>query len=183
MTDEEALRAAALGEGGAFDVVFERHAAPAYRYAASFLRDAAAAEDAVQEAFFKLFAHARNGGFDPRRGTARGLLYRMVRNACVDRVRGKSPVTIPLENLPDADAARADAGAARLDVEAALERLPASHRAAILLRAEGGLSYAEISSALGASVAQVKTWIFRGRREMARALGLEPRMEVARDGM
>jgi RNA polymerase sigma-70 factor (ECF subfamily) len=183
MSDEEALRAAALGEGGAFEVVFDRYASPAYRYASSLLGDAAAAEDAVQEAFFKLFAHARNGGFDPRRGSARGLLYRMVRNACVDRFRGKGPATVSLEVAHAVPSAPEDGAAARLDVEAALVRLPEQQRSALLLRAEGGLSYAEISSALGASVAQVKTWIFRGRREMAQALGLEPRMEVVRDGM
>ncbi|HET6204159.1 MAG TPA: RNA polymerase sigma factor [Planctomycetota bacterium] len=169
IADEDALRAVASGDSDAFGVVFERLAAPAYRYARRLLGDPAGAEDAVQESFVRLFAAARKGGFDPRRGTARGLLFHMVRNACVDRVRERAREGPGGEGLPLAPSPAAAADL-REAIETHLASIPERQRSALLLRADAGLSYAEIAAALDASLAQVKSWIFRARRALAERL-------------
>ncbi len=175
MTDEDALRAVASGDSQAFAVVFDRLAAPAFRYARRLLGDPAGAEDAVQDSFVRLFAAARNGGFDPRRGTARGLLYRMVRNGCVDRMRQRARESGRGEAVPLAPSPE-DAADLREAIETHLAAIPELQRSALLLRAEAGLSYGEIAEALGASLPQVKTWIFRARRALAERLE-EPVLE------
>ncbi len=169
MTDEDALRAVASGDVQAFGVVFDRLAVPAFRYARRLLGDPAGAEDAVQDSFVRLFAAARNGGFDPRRGTARGLLYRMVRNGCVDRMRERAREPGGGEAIPLAPSSE-DAADLREAIETHLAAIPELQRSALLLRAEAGLSYGEIADALRASLPQVKTWIFRARRALAERL-------------
>jgi RNA polymerase sigma-70 factor (ECF subfamily) len=55
-------------------------------------------------------------------------------------------------------------------VRAAIAKLPDHFRAALVLCEYENLSYVEIASALGASVPQVKTWLHRARRQLARML-------------
>ena len=56
-------------------------------------------------------------------------------------------------------------------VVAALERLPAHRRAALLLREQEGLTYDEIAGVLGVSLAKVKVDIFRARTALKGDLG------------
>jgi RNA polymerase sigma-70 factor (ECF subfamily) len=51
--------------------------------------------------------------------------------------------------------------------------MPERLRRVILLREWQGLSYAEIAEALEVSVAAVETLVFRGRRDLAKALASE----------
>ena len=55
-------------------------------------------------------------------------------------------------------------------VRAAIERLPEHFRAALVLCEYERMSYVQIAEVLGASVPQVKTWLHRGRRQLARML-------------
>jgi RNA polymerase sigma-70 factor (ECF subfamily) len=168
--DRELLRKVARGDRASFGVVFDRHAAAALRYARSLVRDAFAAEDLVHAAFVRLLEAARAGGIDPGRGTLRGLLFRTVRNLAIDWIRARGR-DVQLEDR-DPRGAGNDAHV-RLDLEAALALIPETHRSALLLRVDAGLAYAEVAAALGATIAQVKNWIFRARRALAETM-LEP---------
>jgi RNA polymerase sigma-70 factor (ECF subfamily) len=177
--DRDLVRLVAKGDRAAFGVVFDRYAAPALRYARRLVRDAAASEDAVHAAFVRLLEAARSGQLDPERGSLRGLLFRTVRNLCIDGMRARSRDVSLDDHEPD-DGSRGP-GDARLDLEPALALLPESQRSALLLRVDAGLSYAEIASALGATPAQIKMWIFRARRFLAERMLGEPRAkEVGR---
>jgi DNA-directed RNA polymerase specialized sigma24 family protein len=151
--------------------VFDRHAAAALRFARSLVRDPSSAEDLVHAAFVRLLEAARAGGLDPARGTLRGLLFRTVRNLGIDWLRAQSRV-VPLGDVDPGDGSTGGPGV-RLELSAALAVLPEEQRSALLLRVDGGLSYAEIAAAVGASLAQVKNWIFRARRALAERM-LEP---------
>jgi RNA polymerase sigma-70 factor (ECF subfamily) len=170
--DHDLLRHVAQGDRTAFGTLFDRHAAAAARYAIRIVRDRSAGEDAVHGAFVRLLEAARAREIDPGRGSLRGLLFRTVRNLCIDWLRSRSR-DVPLD--PDVEGAvRGDD--VRLELEAALALLPENQRSALLLRVDAGLSYAEIGSLLGATLAQVKMWIFRARRTLAeRMLEPEPR--------
>jgi RNA polymerase sigma-70 factor (ECF subfamily) len=162
--EHELLRRVAKGDMLAFGTLFDRHAAAAVRYAMRLVRDRAASEDAVHGAFVRLLEAARSQAIDPDRGSLRGLLFRTVRNLCIDWLRSRSR-DLPLADL---DAfAPVPAREARLELDEALMLLPEKYRSAILLRVDAGLSYAEIGAALGATLAQVKMWIFRARRSLA----------------
>ena len=55
-------------------------------------------------------------------------------------------------------------------VRRAIEKLPEHFRAALVLCEYENMSYLEIAQTLNASVPQVKTWIFRGRRQLEQML-------------
>jgi RNA polymerase sigma-70 factor (ECF subfamily) len=64
-------------------------------------------------------------------------------------------------------AARAEHRAELAAVLQALQRLPEVDRAALLMRAEQGMSYDEIAAALGLSLTAVKVKIHRARLRLA----------------
>jgi RNA polymerase sigma-70 factor (ECF subfamily) len=55
-------------------------------------------------------------------------------------------------------------------VQAAIQALPDHFRAALVLCEYEQMSYVQIAELLGASVPQVKTWLHRGRRQLAAKL-------------
>jgi RNA polymerase sigma-70 factor (ECF subfamily) len=57
-----------------------------------------------------------------------------------------------------------------VQVRRAIDRLPDNFRAALVLCEYEKMSYAQIAETLGASIPQVKTWIHRGRRQLAEML-------------
>jgi RNA polymerase sigma-70 factor (ECF subfamily) len=57
-----------------------------------------------------------------------------------------------------------------IQVRRAIDRLPENFRAALVLCEYEKMSYAQIAETLEASIPQVKTWIHRGRRQLAELL-------------
>ncbi len=80
------------------------------------------------------------------------------------------------EDHPGASTAYRSPAAPMLDAEAiakvqvAIATLPEHFRAALVLCEYENMSYVEIAEVLGASVPQVKTWLHRGRRQLAQKL-------------
>src|SRR5919202_5157248 len=94
------------GDPSALRELVERHHAELYRYALAMLRDVAAAEDAVQEAFERAFAALGRYPEERIRILAvRAWLYRItlnvVRNAWRDRNR-----ELPVSEMPDRSGGR-----------------------------------------------------------------------------
>ncbi len=66
---------------------FREEAGALYSFAKRLLGDGAEAEDAVQEVFLRLSRHReRPDGFV----SARAFVSRVVRNVCIDRLRGRA---------------------------------------------------------------------------------------------
>lgn len=112
--------------------------------------------------------------------------YRVTTNACLDEIRrrGRRAETLPDDQLERAltvgpgagtggvhDAGPGGAVADRLDVEAALGRLPVEFRTAVVLRDLCGLDYAEIADVLGIPAGTVRSRIARGRAALVPLLG------------
>ena len=122
-----------------------------YRIAFFILESQAEAEDAVQEAYLKLWEKrdALDGVQNPK-----GFAVRMVRNICTDRIRRASRLCFP-ENLPESAAPQTPAeetmdARKRLDnVLEAVKALPERHRRILILRTVEGLPYDEISRRTG----------------------------------
>lgn len=141
-------------------------------------RDPEAAEDILQEAFLRLVREARAGRMPDQ---PRAWLYRVAANAAIDRGRRGQTLVRFLPRLfsrdePDApeDAAlRAERDA---ELHAALGRLSADRRAALLLAARG-FSGAEVAALLGRSEPATRTLLCRARLELR---GLLDPAEVAR---
>jgi RNA polymerase sigma-70 factor, ECF subfamily len=171
-SDEDLVRRYRAGDVSAFDGLVDRHARGAIRFAAQILGDRHEAEDVAQESFVRLLSVARNGAYDARRGRFAAFFFRLVRNLALDRKRGR-PAPASLEDVVAAPldcegAFVAERGEVRERLQAILERLPEHERSALALREFEGLAYRDVAEALGASLEQVKTWIFRARRKIER---------------
>jgi len=174
-TDVALLERFAAGDRTAFDDLFQRHRAVAYRVAYRLLGREADALDAVQDAFVKLLTN-----LDKFRGNSsfKTWLLRIVSNAALDvgrhrkrdaRVpqasRDDPPDRFGPDDLPPADAelARADV---RMKIDAALARLPDTQRQTFVLHVEGGLSYREVADSLGISIGTVMSRLFYARQKL-----------------
>jgi RNA polymerase sigma-70 factor, ECF subfamily len=177
-TDERLLGRARGGDEGAFLALYERHHAPAYRFALRLLGSAAAAEDAVHDCFLELVTRE---GFDPSRGTLRSYLFGAVRHRALRQFRRAGREC----ELEEAEGANGEAGHAAeppeplgllLDAELsetvrrAVARLPPLQREALVLFEYEELSLAEIAEIVGADVNAVKARLFRARASLRRAL-------------
>ena len=122
-----------------------------YGLALSILRDARAAEDIAQEVFVRAWRHA--AVFDARRGSVATWLLTITRNAAIDSLRVRRPVTVDIDDLlalPPGVSPRDPADAAILAADSqrlreALARLPESQRRAIVLAGMWGLSASEVA--------------------------------------
>src|SRR4051812_20540621 len=119
--------------------------------------DDADALDACQEA---LIAIARRLDRFDGRSTFATWAYRVTANACFDelRRRRRRPVVAIADDTPSSVDV-SETAALRLDIDAALVRLPMEYRAAVVLRDLCDLSYDEIGDALGIPAGTVRSRI------------------------
>jgi RNA polymerase sigma-70 factor (ECF subfamily) len=150
----------------------------AYRTACLVLRDPVDAQDAVQEAFLRVW---RFRDSIPEGDARKAWLYRVVVNACVSRIRSEKSragkddgdlalATIPDQNLsPDEAVERSQMAG---DVIAALADLPETLRVPLVLRFYAGLSEKEIAVAIDRRPGTVKSRLYDARQRLA----LDPRL-------
>ncbi|HEY3872355.1 MAG TPA: RNA polymerase sigma factor SigM [Actinocrinis sp.] len=164
------------GDPEAFSVLFSRHRDRLWAVALRTAGDPDDAADALQEAAISAFRAAGRFRGDSAVGT---WLYRIVVNACVDRLRSKA--ARPTVSYPDeqsagwAKATRDPSDMAantdlRMVLEQALAALPVEQRAAVVAVDVEGLSVDEASFALGVPPGTVKSRCFRGRAKLAELL-------------
>ena len=171
-TDAELLQAHVAGDPNAFATLVARHQDRLWAVALGVMRNPDDAADALQEAYISAFRRA--GTF---RGDARVTtwLHRVVVNACLDRLRSlkvRSTETLPddLDRSPELAAEPADPVEAEQDraqIVAALGRLNADQRAALVLVDMQGYSVDEAAAILGCAPGTVKSRCARGRARLA----------------
>jgi len=143
-----------------FGEVFERHYAPALRLAALLEGDPTRAEDAVCDAFARVYGRLRRGGVDD--------VAPYLRQAVVNAVRGgwrRRHVERRHANAFVVDATAADFESAvveRDEVWAALRQLPPGQRRVVVLRYYEDLSEAEVARLLRVKVGTVKSQAAKG---------------------
>lgn len=163
------------GDNTAFEELVHRHYAVALRIAGRILPVQEEAEDAVQEAFLKVWRMPDR--YDPERGAFRPWLARVVVNQCLDRRRLLRPVD-PIEALADAadDGPTPEEAAVSSDrkarVTAAMETLPPRQRAALALFYGEGLSMSEVAEMMDINVKAVESLLSRGRAGLRGALDI-----------
>ena len=167
--DATLLAAAGRGDLSAFNDLVVRHQDFLYALAVRTTRDAALAEDALQDGLLHAFDHA---GAYRGEGSVRGWLARIILNACRDAQRWhgrrradplpEQPHDATLDKAGDPHRALVRREQARL-LEEALGRLVPEQRIALLLHAAHGFEYLEIAAATGVAMGTVKSRIHRGR--------------------
>jgi RNA polymerase sigma factor (sigma-70 family) len=150
-----------------FDALYREARDDVYAYAATLLRDRAAAEDVAAQAFER--AYRGRGRYDARRGTPRAWLFGIARNAALDELRRRRRAATA--ELPDPPGGpdpgeAAELAVARAAVRAALGRLPAREREIIALKYHAELSNAELAGVLGVSVSNAGTLLHRAMSKL-----------------
>jgi RNA polymerase sigma-70 factor, ECF subfamily len=162
--------AAAENTNELFERAVSTHSRRLLAIARAIVGTRASPEDVVQQAFMNLYQHrARYDWREPG-----GLLRRTVVNEALRILRQPRMSVLAEEtgdpshpNSPDRQMVESETVQ---QVRRAIARLPEKFRAALVLCEYEKMSYAEIADALSASIPQVKTWIHRGRRQLAELL-------------
>jgi len=150
------------------------------------------AQDASQEVWVRVW---RNIGRFRGESAFSTWLYRITVNTCLsfqrkesrrdEREHAEGIPYLPEPSGSDADPEAAALGAERrAEIETALRRVRAEHRAALVLRHMEGLSYAEIAEVLDVPDGTAKGWVSRGRAAMLVAMsdGAAPSLDRNLDG-
>ena len=135
--------------------------APSLRRIAYFIvRNEHDAQDAVQQALLAVWARRECVEF----ARLKPYLTRAVMNACRDIQRARQKA-IPMKEMPEMSYQPPDGVLAD-----AVERLPEELRLPLLLHYMEGYKLAEIAGALGQSLPQVTSRLFRARKRLKRML-------------
>jgi RNA polymerase sigma-70 factor, ECF subfamily len=174
-------------DAAAFEVLMRRYNRRLYRTARAILKDDAAAEDAVQEAYVAAFHHIGEFRGDAQLGT---WLTRIVVNEALQalrRTRREQVVVLfdePPEERSDADSLpdslapgtpekmmlRAEM---RRLIERKIDELPEGYRTVFVLREVEDLTVEETALALGIPEPTVRSRLFRAKARLREALTLE----------
>jgi RNA polymerase sigma-70 factor (ECF subfamily) len=168
-SDEALVRRAGAGDRAAASLLVERHTRMIYAACYRMLGSKAAAEDAAQETFLRLWRSASR--WKPQGAKFETWLYRVAMNICIDDLRKRKR-----EAPEDAAPERADTAARqdqalflrerRFAVDEALSRLPERQKLAITLCHYQELTNIEAAEIMGLSVDALESLLARGRRAL-----------------
>jgi RNA polymerase sigma-70 factor, ECF subfamily len=154
---------------GNVDQMFEQavatHSRRMLAVARGIVGNRACPEDVVQQALTNLFQHRHRYDWrDPG-----GLIRRAVVNEAIRILRHPKMVRVaddhpgeqhsPASRMLDSEVVE--------KVRCAIDRLPTHFRAALILCEYENMAYTQIAEVLGVTMPQVKTWLHRGRRQLA----------------
>ncbi len=189
LSDEEVVGRVLAGETELFEILMRRYNQRLYRVARAILADDGEAEDVMQDAYVRAYAHL--GQFAGQARFSTWLTRIAVHEALARARRGRRLVQIedlslrkedsmPLlsstERGPEQRAIQRDLQAL---LETAIDALPESFRSVLVLREVEGLSTAETAESLGISEALVKTRLHRARAALRQNLESRTRATLA----
>ena len=166
------------GDVNAFETLVLTYEKNVYNIALRMTGNSEDASDMTQEAFIKAYNSLQSFRGDSKFSV---WLYRIATNVCLDFLRSRSrkpTVSLSMEDndgeeveLDVADESQSpelllDRQMTRESVRRGLDTLSPEYRQILLLREIQGLSYDEISQALGLEVGTVKSRIFRARKKL-----------------
>jgi RNA polymerase sigma-70 factor (ECF subfamily) len=150
-----------------FHTLYERYAAQVRRFALFLSGDAALADDITSDTFVRAWV-ARDR---IEQATVKGYLFTIARNLYHDSRREERRFTDLADSLVDIHASAYREVLAKTELSsvlAAMQQLPEIDRAALLMRAQEEMSYAEISQSLGLSSIAARVKIHRARQTLMR---------------
>lgn len=179
-TDGELASLALAGRQAAYRELMSRHKEPLFRLVRGTIGNADEAVDVTQEAFVAAFMALKR--YDPER-PFRTWLSRIAINKCRDWARRRAvrhfltrttPISDVFDLADDTASPETETSdrAELVRVLAAMGRLPANLREALVVRAIEGLSQSEAAEVLGISQKAVETRLYRARSRLDEILGL-----------
>ena len=175
-----------MGDRSHFEGLIKGHLDALYRTALRMTKNAADAEDLVQETSLKAYRY-----FDrfEEGSNIRAWLFKILTNLFINRYRkeSKAPAQVDLDDVEDFQlyGKMVENGLVGLggspekslfdrvlgsDIDRAIEALPEDFRIVVVMAFIEGLSYEEIAEALNVPMGTVKSRLFRGRKLLQKAL-------------
>ena len=176
--EAQIVRRVLQGDVNAFEKLVTEYEKAVYAIAQRMTGNPEDAADMTQETFIKAYNSLQSFRGDSKFSV---WLYRIASNVCLDFLRSRSrkpTVSLSVEDdegeeaqLDIADESQSpevllERGLTRNAVRRGLDTLPPDYRQILLLREIQGLSYDEISTALGIDIGTVKSRIFRARKRL-----------------
>ena len=157
-----------MGDEHAIDVFVRKYYPENFRYCRIHIRDYGYAEDMAQETFAKFFGTL---GQYRHYGKVLNYLYVIAANVCKDYYRKKSELA--MEELPEKADCVIEKINERLDVYAAVEKLPEELKEVAILFFFQEIKQKEIGEILGIGLPLVKYRVKRARELLSAWLGKE----------
>lgn len=168
------VRAAATSDAAAFRRLVELHMRALYAHSYRLLGDRDEADDVTQETFVRAWSALDR--YDERYTFytwLRTIATRLALNVLAKRRRRRTEGGEVFESVAESAAdprpgpeAKAEASELGTRLSAALGELPDEQRTVLVLRAQEGMSYAEIASALAIPVGTVMSRLARARERL-----------------
>lgn len=156
---------------GSLEALYREDRRRLFTLALALTRSPERAEDAVQEAFARLFR------LETAPRNLRAYVFRTVRNSAIDQVRRQPPPTEEIDDFifDPSPGPREEAGAHELQrrVAQGLLALSDNEREIVVMRLYGELTFREIANAQEAPMGTVTSWYRRGIEKLRRELGEE----------
>ncbi len=180
-SDEALMLRYRNGEVRAFELLYERHKGPLFRFMLRQCAQRAVAEELFQDVWTNLIRSRERYRVRAKFTT---LLYRMARNRLIDHHRstGANPGHDAATSEAPAESASAGPGPenqlesqrAGARLRAQIASLPAEQRDAFLLREEGGLRLEQIADVTGVGTETVKSRLRYAVAKLKQALSEDP---------
>jgi RNA polymerase sigma-70 factor (ECF subfamily) len=152
-----------------FELLYREARDDVYGYVAGLLRDRSAAEEVTAAAFERAWRRRRQ--IDPDRGSPRGWLFGIARNAALDEMRRRSRLAEMPED-PEGESSEGGTGEVairRTVLREAFNALTGRERELVGLKFFAGLSNAEIAEVIGVSESNAGTKLHRTIEKLRRA--------------
>ena len=168
-TDDAAVAARCLaGDANAFEAIVTRYQRGLFNVALRMLGNYEDARDATQAAFIKAYEHLDT--FD-REQRFFSWLYRILKNECLNVLRGRRPSEAVSLGLQAADGEDpVEVRERHQAVQGALMALTVEYREVVVLRHFTDLSYDEIAATLGIPAKTVKSRLYSARQQLGERL-------------
>jgi RNA polymerase sigma-70 factor (ECF subfamily) len=165
---EDALptEAALQMDEGSFRAFYNRTARPLWAYLAKVTGDSAAADDLMQECYYR-FLRTRHAVMSEEQ--AKQYLFRTATNLLRDRWRrGQGKLNVALDDMEEVSTEErtAESVQTRSDLKTALRQLTPRELQLLWLAYVEGSSHKEISAVVGLRVASVRPMLFRARQKL-----------------
>jgi RNA polymerase sigma-70 factor (ECF subfamily) len=180
--EQRLIKQAISGDRQAFSEIVELYKNKIYQVAFRMLGNRSEAEDIGQETFLRVYANLARYDQEHKFST---WIYRIATNLCIDQLRKRQFVYSLDQEIaatdgldmysqiadegkgPEAEAVTLEV---QLEVQQALNQLPAKYKSIMVLRYIEDLSLQEISEIVDLPVTTIKTRIHRGREALKNLL-------------
>lgn len=156
----------AAGDKRAFRALYEATSSRMLSHAIYVLRRRDAAEDALQDAYLRIWSKAAD--YDPLKGAALPWMLRILRNVVIDRIRRDKAACnfVDIDDTTEELAAPVTPIDARIDLTNGLSRLSVEHRTSIVAVVVEGWTHDEAGARAGLPTPTSKARVLRGLKRL-----------------